>query len=181
VIRSFHRRKAAMSRLALPTLAALALAAGALPAAAHVTLENKEATAGGSFKLVLRVPHGCSGAATTRIRVRIPAEFTSAKPQAKPGWTIEVVKGEGPGAQVGHGHSAAPEEIAWTGRLEEGIYDEFALFVATAKTQQPQAIYVPVVQECGTAVERWIEIPAPGANPQDLKSPAPSFKLNGPT
>ena len=49
--------------------------------------------AGTSFKLVLRVPHGCSGAATTRIRVRIPAEFTSAKPQAKAGWTIDVVKG----------------------------------------------------------------------------------------
>ncbi len=42
------------------------------PAAAHVTLENREAPVGAAYKAVLRVPHGCEGTATTSLRVRIP-------------------------------------------------------------------------------------------------------------
>ena len=44
----------------------------AVPAAAHVTLENREAPVGAGYKAVLRVPHGCEGTATTALRVRIP-------------------------------------------------------------------------------------------------------------
>jgi uncharacterized protein YcnI len=148
-----------------------------------VSLENREAVAGTSFKLVLRVPHGCGGAATTRIRVRVPAVFTSAKPQPKPGWTTETVARtpvEHTGS-IGHEQAGAPQEIAWSGRLEEGAYDEFALWVATGKTQEPTTVHVPVVQECGNAVERWIEVPAAGGKADDLKSPAPSFKLLRPS
>src|SRR4029077_17112878 len=37
----------------------------ACTAAAHVTLETREAPVGASYKAVLRVPHGCEGTATT--------------------------------------------------------------------------------------------------------------------
>ena len=36
------------------------------PAFAHVTLETSQAIAGSTYKAVVRVPHGCDGAATTR-------------------------------------------------------------------------------------------------------------------
>ena len=35
------------------------------PAMAHVTLENQSAPVGATYKAVLRVPHGCKGAATS--------------------------------------------------------------------------------------------------------------------
>ncbi|WP_342363088.1 YcnI family protein [Terrarubrum flagellatum] len=163
------------------SLAALITAVG--PLQAHVTLENKEAAAGASFRLVLRVPHGCAGAATTRIRVQIPKAFASAKPQPKPGWTYEVIaqKAVEHTGSAGHDHGSAPQEISWSGRLEDGAYDEFALWVSIAKNQAAGPVYVPIVQECDGATERWIEIPGQGARPGDLKSPAPSFKLLAPT
>jgi uncharacterized protein YcnI len=41
-------------------------------AAAHVTLEQEEAAANSTYKAVLRVGHGCEGAATNTLRVQIP-------------------------------------------------------------------------------------------------------------
>jgi hypothetical protein len=53
--------------------AALAIALStASPAGAHITLENREATVGSSYKAVFVVPHGCAGSATVKIRVQIP-------------------------------------------------------------------------------------------------------------
>src|SRR4051794_38785094 len=65
------------------------------PAAqAHVTLENQQAVVGGSYKAVLRVPHGCEGAATTAIRVRMPEGIIAVKPMPKPGWKLDTVNGK---------------------------------------------------------------------------------------
>ena len=68
----------------------------ACPAAAHITLETREAPVGASYKAVLRVPHGCEGTATTSVRVRIPEGFIRAKPMPKPGWTLNTVIGKYP-------------------------------------------------------------------------------------
>src|ERR1700752_3200756 len=61
---------------------------------AHVTLEIKEAPVGAPYKAVLRVPHGCEGAATTSLRVRVPEGVIAVKPMPKPGWKIDTVKGK---------------------------------------------------------------------------------------
>jgi periplasmic copper chaperone A len=47
-------------------LAVAALAAS--PASAHITLENREAKVGSSYKAIFAVPHGCAGSATIKIR-----------------------------------------------------------------------------------------------------------------
>ena len=39
---------------------------------AHITLEQKEAPIGGSYRTTFRVPHGCGDAPTVKVRVRIP-------------------------------------------------------------------------------------------------------------
>ena len=54
-------------------------------AAAHVTLENREATIGSSYKAVFVVPHGCAGSATVRIAVQIPDGVIAVKPMPKAG------------------------------------------------------------------------------------------------
>ena len=54
-----------------------------LSAFAHVTLETPRAAAGGLYKAVLRVPHGCQGSPTVQLRVRVPEGVFAAKPQPK--------------------------------------------------------------------------------------------------
>ena len=63
-------------------------------ALAHATLERQEAAVGSSYKGVMRVPHGCAGSATIRVRIRIPEGVVGVKPMHKPGWTLETTKGK---------------------------------------------------------------------------------------
>lgn len=163
------------------TLLAAALAVAAAGAAqAHITLEASEAPIGANHKAVLRVGHGCEGAATTRVRVKIPDGVIAVKPMPKPGWTIETVTGAYAhpydlyGAQVGEGVT----EVSWTGNLPDAYYDEFMFRAMLTDSLAPGSeLYFPVVQECGDTVERWIEIPAPGQDPDTLEHPAPGVML----
>ncbi|MER8368690.1 DUF1775 domain-containing protein [Mesorhizobium sp. M1378] len=168
--------------------ATLAVAAFAisLPAHAHITFENKEMKAGSTVKFVLRVPHGCAGSPTTAVRIALPEELTEAKPQPKPGWTLDVTRieaqgdGSGENGHSAHGghHDAVIKEIAWSGgRLEDAYYDEFVFRAKVAEDIAVAAIFVPIVQECEAGVERWIEIPPAGAASDDLKFPAPSIRI----
>jgi uncharacterized protein YcnI len=153
-----------------------------MPASAHITFENEEVAPGETVKFVLRLPHGCSGKATTGVRIAIPAELTSAKPQPKPGWTLAIVTDDVHKVSVeathAHGDGATIKEISWRGgKLDDAYYDEF-VFRATVSKTAANAIFVPIVQECeGGSVDRWIEIPAAGGVSDDLKYPAPSVRV----
>jgi uncharacterized protein YcnI len=167
-----------MKRIFLGAAALSALLSASLPALAHITLETKEAAIGGSYKAVLRVPHGCKGSATVKVRVRIPEGVINAKPQPKPGWTLELVKGAYKKTYATfHGGTVANgvQEIAWTGNLPDEYYDEF-VFKAylTPDLKAGGTLYFPVVQECEKGVDRWIEIPVKG---KTSPFPAPGLKL----
>lgn len=160
--------------------AALLIAAG--PAAAHVTLAGRQASPGSSYLAVFKVPHGCEGAATTAIRVKIPAGVTSAKPMPKPGWAIEIKTGkyDKPFTDKGAAMTEGVTEVSWSaGNLPDAYYDEFTLSTTLADSLATgSTLYFPVVQECERgAVDRWIEIPAPGKSADDYKTPAPGVKL----
>ena len=158
--------------------AALAVLAGA-PAAAHVTLEAEKAPADSSYKAVLRVGHGCDGAATTRIRVQIPLGVRQAKPMPKPGWELTTVIEKLPEPYDWYGTMITEEvrEIAWSGgKLPDAFYDEF-VFRARLPDEPGAVISFPVVQECETGVHRWIEIPEPGKSADDYAEPAPQLTL----
>lgn len=160
------------------TLAALALYA--LPAAAHVTLETRAYPADDTAKLVLKVPHGCEGSPTVTLRVRIPDNVLNVKPQPKAGWQLATVMGRLAKPITGeHGQTITESvrEIVWSGgRLEDQHYDEFA-FRGQMPNLPGATIYIPVVQECETGVNRWIEIPEAGKTRRDLKQPAPELRL----
>ena len=149
------------------TYLAATLVAGALcaafPAVAHVTLDRAQAAVGASYKAVLRVPHGCSGAATKVLRVRIPDGVIGVKPMPKAGWTL-AVKREAYGHTYEMQHAKVSEgvrEISWTGPgLPDDQYDEFTFVGTIASDLKPDTVlYFPTVQECDGATERWIEIP----------------------
>jgi periplasmic copper chaperone A len=154
----------------------------ACAASAHVTLETREAPVGAPYKAVLRVPHGCDGAATIALRVRVPEGMIAVKPMPKPGWKIETVSGKYPkthsyfhGAKLTEG----VVEVSFSGgNLPDAYYDEFVFTGFIAGDLEPGTVlYFPVVQECEKGVHRWIEIPAAGKSSGDYREPAPALKL----
>ena len=170
-----------MSRGAILTssiiIGALALSAGMAPA--HVTLETREARAGTSYKAVLRVGHGCSGAATTKIRAQIPEGVIAVKPMPKAGWQLETTRGAYERTYPHlHGQqlSEGVKEIVWTGgKLSDDHYDEFVFASFLARDLNPGPLYIPVTQECEKGEWRWVEIPAQGQDAHALKAPAPAL------
>ena len=143
---------------------------------AHVTLETKQARVGSYYKAVLRVPHGCHGSPTLRVRVRIPEGVINVKPQPKPGWTLELVKGDYARPYAAHHGapvSAGVRELVWSGQLPDEYYDEF-VFSSYLSTDLPAGgtLYFPVVQECEKGISRWTDVPGQGG-----KSPAPGVRL----
>ncbi|MBB4259781.1 MULTISPECIES: YcnI family protein [unclassified Bradyrhizobium] len=164
----------------------LVAALAASPAAAHVSIETKQATVGTSYKAVFTVPHGCAGSPTVKIRVQIPEGVIAVKPMPKAGWTIDVVEGKYAAEYDYHGNklSSGVKEVAWSGgKLPDKNYDEFVLSTFLTDSLKPNTVlYFPVVQECEAGVSRWIEIPAAGAGhshegKSEGKSPAPGVKL----
>lgn len=173
-----------MFNAALRALAvATAFFGGLGAAAAHVTLETKEAPVGAPYKAVFKTPHGCKGAPTTTVRVRIPEGVIAVKPMPKPGWKLETVKGPYAKAyDFYHGLKLTEgvREVVWSGgELPDEFYDEFVLqgFLA-ADLPAGSTLYFPVVQDCpGGAAERWIELPKDGEPASKLEKPAPGVTL----
>jgi uncharacterized protein YcnI len=135
----------------------IAIAAALLlaPAAhAHVTLEQRSATAGSYQKLTFRVGHGCQGSATRAITVVLPEGVGSVKPMQKQGWKIAI----------------SPTEISWTGGpLPDEYYDEFTMQVKLSPEAGKR--YFKIVQGCVKGSMAWDELPG-DANVK-LKAPAP--------
>jgi uncharacterized protein YcnI len=155
----------------------------ALPASAHVTLENRQASPGSYYKAVFAIPHGCAGSATVKIRVQIPEGVIAVKPMPKPGWTLETVKGKYATSYSHHGATVTEgvKEVAWSGgKLMDDNYDEFVVSTFLTGSLKPNTtLYFPVVQECEQGISRWIDIPEGDktAHGHDSKSPAPGVKL----
>jgi uncharacterized protein YcnI len=157
----------------------------AAPAAfAHATLETQEAPVNATYKGVVRVPHGCHGAPTLKVRVQIPEGVIAIKPMPKPGWQLETVRSPYTKTYDYFGASMAEgvKEIVWTGKLLDEHYDEFVFRSWLTDSLKPDTtLYFPIVQECeGGQAERWIEIPADGKTRADYKHPAPGVKLAPP-
>jgi periplasmic copper chaperone A len=167
-----------MSRtLSAANVAAILLAAS--PALAHVELETDMAPAASHYKAVLMVPHGCAGAATVGLRVKIPEGVIKAKPMPKPGWKVETVveKLAEPVDYYGTKLTEDVREIRWSGgNLPDAFYDEF-VFVAKLPDKPNSVVYFPAIQECAQGETRWIEIPTAGQSSEDLPHPAPALKL----
>jgi uncharacterized protein YcnI len=150
---------------ALALAAALSISAHAV---AHITLADQKAAVGSYYKAVFKVPHGCKGSATLKIRVRIPEGVIAVKPQPKAGWSIDIVEGAYPKAYTLHGGQVASgvREISWSGKLPDAYFDEFAFQAyLTSDLKAGDELHFPVVQECEKGVERWIDIKEPSATP----------------
>ncbi|WP_165190791.1 YcnI family protein [Caulobacter soli] len=146
-----------------PLIALVALLA--TPAAAHVVAVPGEAKAGSFSAVAFRVGHACTaGDATLKLRVEIPDGVASARPQPKPGWTVDIEK-EGDRATA----------ITWTGRLPDDQFDDFALLMKLPP--QPGPLVFPAIQTCEKGESQWTEIPDPERPDEKLTRPAPTVRL----
>ncbi|MBI6630823.1 YcnI family copper-binding membrane protein [Pontibaca salina] len=148
----------------LTSLVALAIAAPA--AFAHVSFE---------------MPHAAE--ATQKLRVKIPEGVIAVKPMPKPDWSLEIITGpyENSYDYYGTTMNEGVQELIWAGELPDAHFDQFSF---RAKLTDMHAVgttlYFPAVQECATAAERWIEIPAEGQDAHDLEGPAPGLTITAP-
>ena len=146
-----------------PLIALLALMA--TPAAAHVVAVPGEAKAGSFSAVAFRVGHACAaGDATLKLRVEVPDGVASARPQPKPGWTIDIEK---------DGDRTAA--VTWTGRLPDDQFDDFALLMKLPS--QAGSLVFPTIQTCEKGESQWTEIPDPERPGEKLTRPAPTVRL----
>lgn len=150
-----------------PLLPAVVLMLLASPALAHVAAEPRQAPAGAYQVIAFRVGHGCGKAATTALRIELPAGLASARPQPKPGWTLKIER-----------DGDRPTAIVWTGDLPGDQFDEFAILAKLP--DQPGPLYFPAIQTCGADQAPWNQIPDPGDVPRSLDRPAPSLLVTPP-
>jgi uncharacterized protein YcnI len=157
-------------------IAGLAAVSMAGAAQAHVVFVQPHAAAGAHWAGALRVSHGCDGAATTSVRVEIPAGILVARPQPKAGWTVAIERealAEPVTAEGGGVLTERVSAITWTGRLPDDQFEEFGL--AAKLPGQAGTLAFPVTQTCEGGEIRWSEIPVAGA-PRPAH-PAPALTL----
>jgi hypothetical protein len=153
-----------------------ALLAAAGPAAAHVTLSETAAPAGSMYVAHFRVGHGCGGAATTALRIEIPLEVTGAKPQPKPGWTLQIDHAPPAAGARGAGRVTA---ITWTGGpLPDDEWDEFGISAKLPARTGPLSF--PVVQSCEGVQVHWVGRSSDGEERGHGSHPAPTITLTRP-
>lgn len=150
---------------------AAACAAAAAPAAAHVTLAERQAPAGGYSRLTLQVPHGCAGRPTTGLAVELPPGLASAKPMPKPGWTLSIEREPLATPMTLHGRPVTERvrRVRWEGGpLANEHFDEFVLMVRLPDA--PGALTLRALQHCGAQTVDW-------SGAADSETPAPVLQV----
>ena len=140
---------------------------------AHTIVVEKD-VAPGSQLITLRISHGCSGAATTALSVKIPAGVTQVTPAYVPGWAVAVkerkldppIKGWD-GAML----SETVDEVTWTGGpIPDHLFADFKLKVEFPN-DSGKTFYFKTIQKCGSTEMRWIETPKQGEKDFDFSDP----------
>ena len=175
----------ALSRLAAVTAAsAVALAATAGPALAHVTVNPGTAEQGSWTKVTFRVPNERDDASTTKVVIELPTDhpiaFVSVKPV--PGWTVKADKTKLPTpVKTEDGEiSSAVTKITWTGgKIEPGQFQEFDASLGPLPTDTDTLVFKADQTYSGGEVVSWNEeAKEGGAEPEH---PAPVLALTKPS
>jgi uncharacterized protein YcnI len=153
-----------MKKLMTGLGAAVVLVLGvAAPAWAHVEPTIEEAPAGGYVTFALTVPHGCDGAATTKLEVQMPEGIDEPTPQFIPGWEASVDDSDG-------------VVVTWEGGpLPDHQFLQFGLSVQMPDTPGETVLF-PTIQTCedGTEVAWTEETPEGGEEPEH---PSPAIAI----
>lgn len=144
--------------LATTSLAATLLLA-AMPASAHVIIENMKGRAGYNEMFTLIVPHGCGPSATTELRMKVPPEVTLVVPERGAGWKVDVIKRktDKPVMREGRPITEVVDEIVWSGNTlpsqELGLFR----FLAGVPNTPGKVLFFKTIQKCETGEDRWVD------------------------
>lgn len=146
--------------LAGPSICVLTLLAHAAPARAHIDPDPLELPAGVPATVTFTVEHGCEDEDTTGFLVQVPTGVTDMVGVQQPGW---IVVSDG-------------QTVSFSGGVLD--HDTTGTFqVAFTAPAVAGPLDLPVVQQCGDAELRWIEIQQEGAEEPD--HPAPRVNVVG--
>jgi periplasmic copper chaperone A len=159
--------------LASTALAAALLAAPAA-AEAHVTLQPKQAPAGGFVRLDVRVPNERDDANTTKVDVKFPPGFAEASYQKVPGWSVKVTKAKlAKPIQTDDGAvTEAVSRITWTADstadgIPPGAFQDFGLSVQVPGKAGDTLTFKALQTYSNGTVVRWIA-PAASTTPPPM-------------
>jgi uncharacterized protein YcnI len=159
--------------LALATVAALAAPA---VAQAHVTVQPKQAPAGGFTRLDVRVPNERDDASTTKIQLQLPDGFAEASFEPNPGWTVKVHKAK-LAQQIKTDDGTVTEgvkEITWTSDngtgIPPGAFKDFGLSVQVPGKAGDTLTFKALQTYSNGEVVRWI-------GPEGSDNPAPTVAV----
>jgi uncharacterized protein YcnI len=175
---TIHTRK---SLIAVGAAAAI-LTAPAV-ASAHVTVNPREAPAGGFTMLNVRVPHERANKGTVKVDLRLPDGFyfVSCK-KVVPGWKVKLTrhKLDTPVDLGGFPVSERFTCIAWTGDPKKGgiirpdQFEEFPIYVRIPDGKPgDQLVFAALQTYSGGERVAWTGAP-------DAKEPAPRLTLTAP-
>ncbi|GAA3240749.1 YcnI family protein [Actinocorallia longicatena] len=164
---------------AVTAASAVAVAALAVPASAHVTVQPGTAEQGSWSKVSFRVPNERDDASTTKIVVDLPQDhaiaFVSVKPVA--GWTVKAEKNTlaTPIKSEDGEITKAVTRITWTGgKIEPGQFQEFDVSLGPLPTDVDHLTFKADQTYSSGEVVHWNEESAEG---KEAEHPAPVLKL----
>lgn len=171
-----------MKAIKFATCAAFVAAVSSTSAFAHTSFVNGTAEQESTIVAALQVPHGCDGGlATTEVQVVLPEGFIAAKPQPKPGWELEIIKGDYQKSYKNHGQDvkSGPLEIRWKGgNLSDDFYDTFNFQGKVSGVEAGTALPFKVKQLCGDkGTANWDQVAKDGQDPHSLDNPAPVIRI----
>ncbi|MBC6449260.1 YcnI family copper-binding membrane protein [Actinokineospora xionganensis] len=153
-------------------------------ASAHVTAKviGETATQGGYTKITFRVPNEDNTAGTTKLEIKLPAEYPLTSVRTKPiaGWTAVITKAKLDKPVDSHGTqiTEAVSSVTWTAapgtRIGPGEFGEFEVS-AGKLPENTDTLVIPAIQTYDSGkVVAWDQQPADGTEPE---KPAPVVKL----
>ena len=160
-----------ISRLVLVTAGGALLLAPT--AAAHVTLNPRDAVADSFAKFDVRVPNERPTADTIGVTVRLPQGLTDVSFQAKPGWrrTVTMQKLAKPITVEGEQVTERVATVSWSGgTIAPGEFDEFGISAHVPNTPGRVLVFPALQTYTGGEVVRWIGSP-------DADEPAPRVQV----
>ncbi len=169
-------------RVLLVALAGIAGAvAVAAPAAAHVTVNPKQADPGSYTRVAFRVPTESDTASTTKVQVYLPVDnpVASVSVMPVPGWTVTVAHRK-PAKPMSDDDGAITEvvsTITWTANkgaaIRNGEFQEFPVSLGPLPKSGSLTFKALQTYSDGSVV-RWIDQASGGA---EAKHPAPTLTI----
>jgi periplasmic copper chaperone A len=162
-------------------VAAVAFVAAAPMAAAHVTVNPREAPKGGYAALAFRVPNERDDSGTTALEVNMPEDHpvASVRVKPKPGWSYEVEHRTLDEPLDSHGNEITEvvSKITWTGgEIQPDEYEEFEVSMGRLPEDADQMVFPSLQTYASGEVVRWIDDPAEDGE-DEPEHPAPVLTL----